>query len=97
MTTTTKTTIQYSHTIGSLSNQGRGFQNPVDLALNSQGLIYVLNRAGPEIPLRLPYKRISICTLRPAIPGRIRHRRHRPRPILVALRPNLRPPTTAST
>ena len=61
--TTTKTPIQYSHTIGSLSNQGRGFQNPVDLALNSQGLIYVLNRAGPEIPLRLPYKRISICTI----------------------------------
>ena len=63
MTTTAKTTIQYSHTIGSLSNQGRGFQNPVDLAINSQGLIYVLNRAGPEIPLRLPYKRISICTI----------------------------------
>lgn len=60
---TTTTTPTYSHTIGYLSNQGRGFQNPVDLALNSHGAIYVLNRAGPEIPLRLPYKRITICTI----------------------------------
>ena len=62
-TSTAAINISYSHTVGSLSNQGRGFQNPVDLALDSQGVIYVLNRAGPEIPLRLPYKRISMCTV----------------------------------
>ena len=56
-------TLRYSHTVGSLSNQGRGFQNPVDLAVDSEGVVYVLNRAGPEIPLRLPYKRISRCTV----------------------------------
>lgn len=55
--------IRYSHTVGSLSNQGRGFQNPVDVALDSQGVMYVLNRAGPELPIRLPYKRVSMCTV----------------------------------
>ena len=55
--------IEYSHTIGMLSNQGRGFQNPVDAAIDSQGVLYVLNRAGPEIPVRLPYKRVSRCTI----------------------------------
>ena len=54
---TTTAAIRYSHTVGSLSNEGRGFQNPVDVALDSQGVMYVLNRAGPELPLRLTYKR----------------------------------------
>ena len=60
---TTTVAIRYSHTVGSLSNQGRGFQNPVDVALDSQGVMYVLNRAGPELPIRLPYKRVSMCTV----------------------------------
>ena len=55
--------IEYSHSIGMLSNLGRGFQNPVDAAIDSQGVLYVLNRAGPEIPVRLPYKRVSRCTI----------------------------------
>ena len=58
---TTTVAIRYSHTVGSLSNQGRGLQNPVDVALDSQGVMYVVSRAGPEIPLRLPYKRITMC------------------------------------
>ena len=60
---TTTAAIRYSHTVGSLSNQGRGFQNPVDVALDSQGVMYVLNRAGPELPLRMTYKRVSMCTV----------------------------------
>ena len=60
--TTTKT-FTYSHTIGFLAATGRGFTNPVDLAMNSQGILYVLNRAGPETPVRLPSKRVSMTTL----------------------------------
>ena len=60
---TTIAAIRYSHTVGSLSNQGRGFQNPVDVALDSQDVMYVLNRAGPELPIRLLYKRVSMCTV----------------------------------
>ena len=35
----------------------------MDVALDSQGVMYVLSRAGPELPIRLPYKRISMCTV----------------------------------
>ena len=52
----------YDHTVGFQANEGRGFNNPVDLALDSRGILYVLNRAGPENPIRLPYKRVTICT-----------------------------------
>ena len=60
---TTKTSFRYSHTIGFISNRYKGFQHPVDLALDSQGLLYVLNRVGPEVGVRIPYKRITICTV----------------------------------
>jgi DNA-binding beta-propeller fold protein YncE len=36
----------YSHTIGIASFLGRGFMNPVDVRLNSQGLLYVLSRSN---------------------------------------------------
>ena len=55
--------FEYSHTVGFLANQGRGFNNPVDLAFDESGLMYVLNRAGPEVGIRLPYKRITICNV----------------------------------
>ena len=54
--------IVYDHTVGFQANQGRGFNNPVDLALDSQGVLYILNRAGPEMAIRMPYKRVTICT-----------------------------------
>ena len=60
--TTTKT-FNYSHTVGFLAATGRGFTNPVDLAINSQDVIYVINRAGPETPIRLPSKRVTMCKL----------------------------------
>ena len=61
---TTKTdAFSYSHTVGSLSNNGRGMQNPVDMALDSRGVMYVINRAGPELALRLSYKRVTMCTV----------------------------------
>lgn len=60
---TTKTAFKYSHSIGFLSNRYKGFQHPVDMAIDSQGLLYVLNRVGPEVSIRIPYKRITICTV----------------------------------
>ena len=60
---TTTVSFAYSHTVGFLANQGRGFNNPVGVALDSNGLLYVLNRAGPEVGIRLPYKRVTICSV----------------------------------
>ena len=60
---TTKTAFQYSHTIGFLANQGRGFNNPVDVAMDSQGVLYVVSRGGPELDARLHYKRVTMCTV----------------------------------
>ena len=55
--------FQYAKTIGFLAERGRGFNNPVDLALDSAGTLYVLNRGGTEAGRRLAFKRISRCTL----------------------------------
>ncbi len=59
---TTATALKYSHTLGFMANQGRGFNNPVDLAIDSRGTLFVLNRAGPEVGVRIAYKRITLCT-----------------------------------
>ena len=53
----------YSHTVGFLAYQGRGFIHPVDLALGDQGQMFVLNRGGPETTLRLNHKRVCVCTV----------------------------------
>lgn len=39
--------FRYSHTIGVMAHGGRGFSNPVDLALAPGDIIYVLNRSNP--------------------------------------------------
>ena len=54
---------RYSHVIGFLSVSGRGFNNPVDLAIGKDGALYVLNRAGSDIDERMVSKRITICTV----------------------------------
>ena len=59
---TTDQLYSYSHTIGIYALLGRGFNNPVDMAFGKDGLLYVLNRAGPEVSQRMPYKRVTICT-----------------------------------
>ena len=59
----TSATFRYSHTIGFQSNQGRGFNNPVDVELDSSGILYVLNRAGSEVGIRRAYKRVTICSV----------------------------------
>jgi DNA-binding beta-propeller fold protein YncE len=63
METLTQNQYRYSHTIGFYAQNGRGFNNPVDVALGRDGLLYVLNRAGSDVELRMPYKRVTMCTL----------------------------------
>ena len=52
----------YSHTIGTLAASGRGFSNPVDLALGENGLLYVINRSNAN-QARGGAVRGSICTI----------------------------------
>lgn len=59
----TRVNYSYSHTIGMLSVTGRGFNNPVDLAIGENDVLYVLNRAGSDVAERMLSKRISICTV----------------------------------
>ena len=52
--------LQYSHTIGIVAMEGRGFSNPVDLAISSDDRIYVVSRTNPLQPYGI---RIGICNL----------------------------------
>jgi DNA-binding beta-propeller fold protein YncE len=56
-------TFRYSQTIGFYAQTGRGFNNPVDVALSRDGVLYVINRAGADVAIRMAYKRVTICTL----------------------------------
>jgi DNA-binding beta-propeller fold protein YncE len=49
--------------VGFYAQNGRGFNNPVDVALGRDGVFYVLNRAGSDVEVRMPYKRVTMCTL----------------------------------
>ena len=68
MTTNTgKITVDYVKTIGLTSNSptGRGFANPVDLAITSDGRILVINRGAYE------FSRITVCNLEEDFLGEI--------------------------
>ena len=54
---------RYSHSMGFYAQVGRGFNNPVDAAVGPNGVVYVLNRAGSETEVRMPYKRVTMCTV----------------------------------
>jgi DNA-binding beta-propeller fold protein YncE len=62
MATLTQDLYRYSHTIGFYAQNGRGFNNPVDVALGRDGVLYVLNRAGSDVEIRMLYKRVTMCT-----------------------------------
>ena len=79
-------TFTYSHTVGFLAYRGRGFIHPVDLTLGDGGVMYVLNRGGAESVGRLELKRGLRLHGRRGVYRRVGHRRHRRRPVLVALR-----------
>ena len=63
MTTTATATFPYSHTVGFLAYRGRGFIHPIALTLGDNGVMYVLNRGGPESVGRLEHKRVCVCTV----------------------------------
>ena len=63
MATLTQDLYRYSHTIGFYAQNGRGFNNPVDVAQGRDGVLYVLNRAGSDVEVRMLYKRVTMCTL----------------------------------
>ena len=53
--------FRYSHTVGLMIQQGRGFHNPMDLAIGKDGVWYVVNRSNAmwaENSLR-----IGMCTV----------------------------------
>src|ERR671926_1254376 len=54
--------FRYSHTVGMLALTGKGFSNPIDLALGSNGLVYVLNRSN-SFQAPMGAVRVTICTL----------------------------------
>ena len=58
-----KTRYRYTHTVGFHALIGRGFNNPVDVAIGRDGVLYVVNRVGPEVTARLGYKRVTMCTV----------------------------------
>lgn len=66
-------TFQYSHTIGMYAQVGRGFNNPVDVAVGGDEVLYVLNRAGSDISPRMSFKRVSVCTVSEAFHGEFSH------------------------
>ena len=59
----TQRTYIYSHTVGFHALIGRGFNNPVDVAVGRDGTLYVVNRVGPEVQVRMGYKRVTMCTV----------------------------------
>ena len=59
-----RSTYRYSHTIGFFSLQGgRGFACPVDMALDGDGLLYVLSRGSSESDEWIVAKRVTVCSL----------------------------------
>ena len=64
MITKTAAKLQYSHTVGFMSLQGgRGFANPVDLAFDSDGVMYVPSRGGNDAFDDHVSKRVTKCTV----------------------------------
>ena len=60
MATRAKPRLKYDRTVGIVAMEGRGFSNPVDLAVSSDARIYVLSRTNTLQTFGL---RVGICNL----------------------------------
>ena len=56
-------TFRYSHTIGKNAYDGPGFFQPTDLAIGRDGIIYVVNRAAPEVETNRPGIRVVMTNI----------------------------------
>ena len=54
--------LKYSHTIGLLALTGRGFSNPMNAAVTSDGTIYVVNRSNSTQALQGAV-RVTVCNV----------------------------------
>jgi tripartite motif-containing protein 71 len=54
--------LEYSHTIGLLALNGRGFSNPMNAAITDDGIIYVANRSNSFQALQGAV-RITVCNI----------------------------------
>jgi len=54
--------LKYSHTIGLLALTGKGFSNPMDVAVGQNGMVYVINRSN-SFQAPMGAVRVTICTL----------------------------------
>jgi DNA-binding beta-propeller fold protein YncE len=62
MSVAVASTVRYSHCIGLLSQSGRGFNNPIDVAAAGEGRLYVLSRSNMA-HAEMGFLRVSICTI----------------------------------
>ena len=60
----------YSHTIGFFAMGGRGFNNPMDVALGRNDILYVINRGGSEDTIGMNSKGVTVCTVSGEFVGR---------------------------
>ena len=60
---TTTASYCYSHTVGLYTQRGRGFSNPVDVALGKDETLYVISRASVDAGDMGAYKRVTVCTV----------------------------------
>ena len=54
--------LKYSHTIGLLALNGRGFSNPMNTAITDAGILYVVNRSNSFQALQGAV-RITVCNI----------------------------------
>ncbi len=61
----TAPSYRYSHTVGFFGGGegGRGFNDPVDVALGRDGVLYVVNRGDTDTAARLLAKHVTVCTV----------------------------------